>query len=119
MPNGDIPQRQSLDSKRLPRMPRSAVNQSFERQPPTAEEGFEEVGLEDHKQSQPHPPPQKRSFFSKFSDSREKDGTSQPTVSRFLIGNRKRAQSGQGAELSPIDQSQPEVTVATEGQEMH
>lgn len=116
MPNADMPQRQSLDSARLPRFPRSAVKQSFDRQPPTAEEGFEEVGLEDQKQSQPHVPPQKRSFFSKFSDNREKDSTSQPTVSRFLIGNRKRAQSGQGSELNPISQSQPKVTVTSDGQ---
>ncbi|KAF4973888.1 hypothetical protein FZEAL_9145 [Fusarium zealandicum] len=114
--NPDFPQRQSLDSARLPRLPRSAVERSFG-QPPTAEERFEDVGLEDHKQ--PQPPPQKRGFFSKFSESREKDTSSQsPAVSRFLMHGRKRAQSGQGAELNPIDNAPPKVTVSSEGQEM-
>jgi len=36
--------RQSLDSVRMPRMPRSAIgDRRFDRQPPTAEEGFEDV----------------------------------------------------------------------------
>ncbi|KAF4469934.1 hypothetical protein FALBO_3161 [Fusarium albosuccineum] len=110
----DFPQRQSLDSARLPRLPRSAVDRSFA-QPPTAEERFEDVGLDDHKQP---PQPQKRSFFSKFSESREKDASSQPAVSRFLMHGRKRAQSGQGSELGPMDNAPPKVTVSSEGQEM-
>ncbi|KAH7196976.1 uncharacterized protein B0J16DRAFT_377432 [Fusarium flagelliforme] len=123
MPNGDFPARQSLDSARLPRLPRSAVERSFE-QPPTAEEGFEDVGLDDHKyqqQQQPAPQaqPQKRGFFSKFSDSRDKDASSNPSVSRFLMHGRKRAQSGQGSELTPMDNGPPKVTVSSEGQEMH
>ncbi|KAJ4137726.1 hypothetical protein NW768_003316 [Fusarium equiseti] len=123
MPNNDFPARQSLDSARLPRLPRSAVERSFE-QPPTAEEGFEDVGLDDHKyhqQQQPAPqaPPQKRGFFSKFSDSRDKDASSNPSVSRFLMHGRKRAQSGQGSELTPMDNGPPKVTVSSEGQEMH
>lgn len=68
-------------------------------QPPTAEEGFEDVGLEDHKQQ-----PRKRGFFSKFSDTPDKDVNGQPAVSRFLMPGRKRGQSGQGAELGNIDQ---------------
>ncbi|KAM6539373.1 hypothetical protein FALCPG4_001180 [Fusarium falciforme] len=119
VPNPDFPPRQSLDSARLPRLPRSAVERSF-KQPPTAEERFEDVGLDDHKQSQAQP--QKRSFFSKFSESREKDTTStQPAVSRFLMHGRKRAQSGQGSELGPMDNNTnapPKVTVSPEGQEM-
>jgi hypothetical protein len=123
MPNSDFPARQSLDSARLPRLPRSAVERSFE-QPPTAEEGFEDVGLDDHKyqqQQQPAPQaqPQKRGFFSKFSDSRDKDASSNPSVSRFLMHGRKRAQSGQGSELTPMDNGPPKVTVSSEGQEMH
>ncbi|KAJ4271815.1 hypothetical protein NW762_000521 [Fusarium torreyae] len=123
MPNSDFPARQSLDSARLPRLPRSAVERSFE-QPPTAEERFEDVGLDDHKQQQqqqPPPPqaqPQKRGFFSKFSDSRDKDTSSNPSVSRFLMHGRKRAQSGQGSELTPMDNTPPKVTVSPEGQEM-
>lgn len=119
MPNSDFPTRQSLDSARLPRLPRSAVERSFE-QPPTAEERFEDVGLDDHKQQQQQPlvpqaQPQKRGFFSKFSD---KDSSSNPTVSRFLMHGRKRAQSGQGSELTPMDNASPKVTVSTDGQEM-
>lgn len=72
----------------------------MERQPPTAEEAFEDVGLEDQKQQ-----PRKRGFFSKLTDTQDKDSTSQPNVSRFLMPGRKRAQSGQGAELGPIDQA--------------
>ncbi|CAM1506992.1 Fc.00g066330.m01.CDS01 [Cosmosporella sp. VM-42] len=107
-PNPDFPQRQSLDSARYPRLPRSAMDRSFERQPPTAEEGFEDVGLDDHKQ----PAPKKRSFFSKFSETQEKHPAGQQSSSRFL--SRKRAQSGQGAELGTIEQ--PKLMV--EGQEM-
>lgn len=123
MPNCDFPARQSLDSARLPRLPRSAVERSFE-QPPTYEERFEDVGLDDHKQQQQQPPvhqvqPQKRGFFSKFSDSRDKDPSSNPSVSRFLMHGRKRAQSGQGSELTPMDNGPPKVTVSSEGQEMH
>lgn len=70
----------------------------MERQPPTAEEGFEEVGLEDHKQ-----PPRKRGFFSKFGETQDKDSTGQQAVSRFLMPGRKRGQSGQGAELGNMD----------------
>lgn len=70
---------------------------------PTAEENFEDVGLEDQKQ------PRKRGFFSKLTDTQEKDSSSVQTgVSRFLMPGRKRAQSGQGSELGAMDQ--PMVT---------
>ncbi|PNY24652.1 Uncharacterized protein TCAP_05410 [Tolypocladium capitatum] len=96
--NHDIPTRQSLDSARFPRLPRSAIDRRMERQPPTAEEGFEDVGLEDHKQ-----PPRKRGFFAKFGETQDKDSTDQQPVSRFLMPGRKRGQSGQGAELGSMD----------------
>lgn len=83
-------------------MPRSAINRNIE-QLPTAEENFEDVGLEDQKQ-----PPRKRGFFSKLTETQEKDSTAQTGVSRFLMPGRKRAQSGQGAELAAMDQ--PTVT---------
>ncbi|KAK2589967.1 hypothetical protein QQS21_012358 [Conoideocrella luteorostrata] len=89
--------RQSLDSARFPRLPRSAIDRKFERQPPTAEEGFEDVGLDDQKQQ-----PRKRGFFSKLTESQDSPG--QPTVSRFLMPGRKRGHSGQGAELNPMSQ---------------
>lgn len=100
-------------------MPRQRL---FEREPPTAEsseedEDFEEVHLNDDnkqqtQQAQPAPPaqPKKRGFFSKFSDyTQENSGISPtispaPTASRFsLLPSRKRAQSGQGAELETVE----------------
>ena len=88
--------RHSIDSSRFYRHHRAAIDRKIERQPPTAEEGFEDVGLEDQKQ------PRKRGFFSKLTDGQ--DSSNQPTVSRFLMPGRKRGQSGQGAELGAIDQ---------------
>ncbi|TWU77079.1 hypothetical protein ED733_008069 [Metarhizium rileyi] len=88
--------RQSLDSARFRRLPRSAIDRHFEREPPTAEEGFEDVGLDDHKQQ-----PRKRGFFAKLTESQDSNG--QPTVSRFLMPGRKRGQSGQGSELGTMD----------------
>jgi len=88
--------RQSLDAARLPRLPRSAIgDRRFERQPPTAEEGFEDVGLNDEHAKQA----KKKGFFSKFGESSEPNGTS---TSRFHIGGRKRGQSGVGEELGNI-----------------
>lgn len=81
----------------------------MERQPPTAEEGFEDVGLDDQKQQ-----PKKRGFFAKFSDQQGQERAPSPqpaAMSRFLPG-RKRGQSGQGSELGAIDQ--PKVLVTSE-----
>lgn len=79
-------------------MPRSAINRNSV-QLPTADEGFEDVGLEDQKQ-----PPRKRGFFSKLTETQEKDSSPAPSVvSRFLIPGRKRAQSGQGSELNSME----------------
>ncbi|KAI2621092.1 hypothetical protein GGR54DRAFT_88115 [Hypoxylon sp. NC1633] len=91
--------RQSLDSARFSRLPRASIrNRPWD--PPTAEEGFEEVGLnDDQKQAQP----KKKGFFSKFSDSQEPASHPQSSgMSRFIPG-RKRAQSGQGSELGTIE----------------
>ena len=107
----EVPARQSLDSARFPRTPRSAYNYKVERQPPTAEEPFEDVGLDDQKQQ----PPRKRGFFSKFSETQDKDTSNTAAMSRFLPG-RKRGQSGQGSELGHIDHK---VIVTNEhGQEL-
>lgn len=77
---------------------------------PTAEEPFEDVGLDDQKSQLANGQhPRKRGFFSKFSDGQEKDGQS---VSRFLIPGRKRGQSGQGAELGSMDHPKVLVTSA-------
>jgi len=65
----------------------------FERQPPTAEEGFEDVGLNDEAKQM-----KKKGFFSKFGDS---ESSAHPG-SRFHITGRKRGQSGTGEELGSI-----------------
>ncbi|GAP90487.1 hypothetical protein SAMD00023353_4500650 [Rosellinia necatrix] len=110
----DLP-RQSLDSVGLARNPRSSVrNRSFERELPTAEEGFEDVGLnDDQKQNQQHP--KKKSFFSKFSEPQESN-THGEGLARFIPG-RKRAQSGQGAELGPVER--PNSSHSAQVQEAH
>lgn len=72
---------------------------SFTRPLPTADEGFEEVGLED-------PKPKKRGFLSRLTDSNDDGPDSRPTSSHhgFHFGSgRKRGQSGQGAELRPMN----------------
>lgn len=107
----DAPQRQSLDSARFPRLPRAAMDRKAERPLATAEETFEDIGLDDnHKHQQPAP--RRRGFFSKFSDDKDKDGSGQggTTVSRLLMSGRKRGQSGQGAELGHIERPKLVVT---------
>jgi len=90
--------RQSLDSARLPRLPRSAVGERrFEREPPTEEEGFEDVGLNDDNGKQG----KKKGFFSRLADGAE-NAAQVSTGSRFHIGGRKRGQSGTGEELGNI-----------------
>ncbi|KAI1763440.1 hypothetical protein GGR53DRAFT_367422 [Hypoxylon sp. FL1150] len=106
--------RQSLDSARFNRSPRTSIrNRPWD--PPTAEEGFEEVGLNDdlkHGQQQP----KKRGFFAKFSETQENPVHPQGTgMSRFIPG-RKRAQSGQGSELGHIER--PKSSQSIEEQEM-
>lgn len=97
--------RQSLDSGRFARLPRTSLHERrLNSQPLTEEERFEDVGLNDEQKTQP----KKKGFFSKFERSEHQDATpaspSQPgSVSRFLMPGRKRAQSGQGAELGPMD----------------
>ncbi|KAF7950729.1 uncharacterized protein EAE97_002281 [Botrytis byssoidea] len=85
--------RQSLDSARLPRMQRSAIgDRRFDRQPPTAEEGFEDVGLNDSA-NDPAKQVKKKGFFSKFGDE---------ALPSFHMPGRKRGQSGTGEELGNI-----------------
>ncbi|OWP02937.1 hypothetical protein B2J93_3517 [Marssonina coronariae] len=94
--------RQSLDSARIPRFPRSALNERrFERQPPTAEEGFEDVGLNDEAKrlNDESKEPKKKGFFFKFGDNNMDLSSQSPTSSRFHVGGRKRRQSGVGEEL--------------------
>lgn len=118
----DIQARTSLDSARFPRLPRTSVrDRSFDREPPTAEEGFEDVGLNDETHKQQIPPqqqaPKKRGLFARFGDSQEpkEPSTHGQGMSRFIPG-RKRAQSGQGSELGNMETAQ--TAQSTEGQEM-
>jgi len=95
--------RRSLDA--IPQLPRSAFKETkFERQPPTAEEAFEEVGLNDENKQQPTQS-KRKSFFSKFGEEQtppQTPTTAAPLTSRFHLPGRKRGQSGQGAELGEI-----------------
>ncbi|PQE06409.1 pumilio y domain family member 6 protein [Rutstroemia sp. NJR-2017a WRK4] len=97
--------RQSLDSVRMPRMPRSAIgDRRFDRQPPTAEEGFEDVGLNDEANKQHQQQTKKKGFFSRIGDD------------AFHIPGRKRGQSGTGEELGSIPKpnNAPSAVEATE-----
>ena len=98
-------------------MPRSSVrDRFFDPEPPTAEEGFEEVGLDDDQKQQPQQQARKRGFFAKFSDASEPNTHSHTQgMSRFIPG-RKRAQSGQGAELGNMER--PKSSHSQEGEEM-
>ena len=100
MITGDSRPRQSLDS-RTPYQPRTSS--TFARPQPTAEEDFEDVGLNDD------PKPKKRGFMSRFTDGNEPSTgpDARPTSSHhgFHIPGRKRGQSGQGEELGSIRRS--------------
>ena len=118
--SGDPAPRQSLDSARFPRLPRPSNERRFECEPPTPEEGFEDVGLSDeHKQLQPpQPHSRRRGFFSKFGgEHQEGTGTAAPSaISRFPFPGRKRGQSGQGSELGHIER--PSTPGSAEVQEV-
>jgi len=92
--------RQSLDSARLQRLPRSAIGERrFEGQPLTAEEGFEDVGLNDEQAKQQT---KRKGFFSKFGEGSESTNAQSSSLSRFHLPGRKRGQSGAGEELGNI-----------------
>ncbi|GME23140.1 hypothetical protein GTA08_BOTSDO05115 [Neofusicoccum parvum] len=99
--NLEVRPRQSLDSRRLPR---SSLNERrFERPISTTEEAFEDVGLNDEPAK-----PKKKSFFARFGDSSENLAKPESRPSSglgFHLTGRKRGQSGQGAELSPMPRS--------------
>ncbi|KAJ2897880.1 hypothetical protein MKZ38_004339 [Zalerion maritima] len=119
------PARASLDSARLPRYPRSALDghrRAFKvSHAPTPEE-FEDVGLEE--KAPAVQPPRKRGFFSKFSnvttpstEQNAPEGSTTASMTRWIAGGRKRAvsNSGQGSELKPMDTSDIAITT-TEGE---
>ncbi|KAH0544075.1 hypothetical protein FGG08_001693 [Glutinoglossum americanum] len=98
------PPRKSLDSRAM-RLPRSVMNEKrIGREPPTAEELFEDVGLNDE------PKPKKKGLFSRFGDASDAANTSSPasnfTHYSFHFNSRKRGHSGQGAELGKIEKPQ-------------
>lgn len=104
--------RQSLDSARIARLPRSAIGERrFEQQPPTAEEGFEDVGLNDDQAKQA----KKGGFFSKFGEGSHSNSST--TGSRFHITGRRRGQSGVGEELGSIQR--PGTAGSSEVKEVH
>ncbi|KAJ2971478.1 hypothetical protein NUW58_g9409 [Xylaria curta] len=108
------PPRQSLDSARIARTPRSSVrHRSFERELPTAEEGFEDVGLNDDQKHNQQQQTKKKSFFAKFSEPQDTNVHGEG-LARFIPG-RKRAQSGQGAELGPVER--PKSSQSVQAQE--
>lgn len=79
-----------------------ALRSSTQLEPPrpTEEEAFEDVGLNDEAKQ----PPKKRGIFARFGDNTESPApgdNSRPSSSHrgFHLPGRKRAQSGQGAEL--------------------
>lgn len=79
-----------------------ALRSSAQLEPPrtTEEEVFEDVGLNDEAKQ----PPKKRGIFARFGDNTESSApvdSSRPNSSHrgFHLPGRKRAQSGQGAEL--------------------
>lgn len=120
IPQNDFPARQSLDSARFPRLPRSALDRH--RELPTADEGFEDVGLDDQKhQQQHHQSSRMRGLFSRFGDSDHKEPSANSpnsSVTRFLNGaGRKRGQSGQGSELGTIER--PKSAASVETTEIH
>lgn len=82
-----------------------ALRSSTQLEPPrpTEEEIFEDVGLND----EPKQPPKKRGIFARFGDNAETAASvesSRPNSSHrgFHLPGRKRAQSGQGAELGQM-----------------
>ncbi|KAF2088787.1 hypothetical protein K490DRAFT_72495 [Saccharata proteae CBS 121410] len=101
----DCRPRQSLDSRQA-RLPRSSLNERRLDRPaiPVEDSGFEDVGLNDEPK-----PQKKKGIFSRFGDSADPPASSSPTDGSrpnshhgFLFPGRKRGQSGQGAELSPM-----------------
>lgn len=108
-----VPPRQSLDSARFPRLPRSSLPyrdgaRPLETEPESDTGSFEDVGL-----GEPSPylgaPSRRRGFFGMFSESHEVDPDGL-AVSRFLPGRRRRGQSGQGAELGSMER--PETSAS-------
>ncbi|KAF2496369.1 hypothetical protein BU16DRAFT_526866 [Lophium mytilinum] len=102
--------RQSLDSRRNQYIPRSSFqDRRIDCPDATAEEGFEEVGLNDEPK-----PVKKRGLFARFGDNSDatvNTSNERPASSHhsFHFTGRKRGQSGQGAELRSMGDKLPSV----------
>ena len=99
------PSRTSLDS-RFSRVTSPGMRStSFEKPDPMQEEIFEDVGLNDENK------PKKKGFLARFGDSSDAPSSGTKTSTPFgfhLPGtNRKRGQSGTGAELNPMQNPAP------------
>ncbi|KAF2120446.1 hypothetical protein BDV96DRAFT_609683 [Lophiotrema nucula] len=106
--------RRSLDVRRSRAPPRSSLHERRAEQNidgSTAEEGFEDVGLNDEPK-----PAKKRGLFARFGEDKTAEGEERPPSSHHHFGftGRKRAQSnGQGAEMKSMPKS-PTSVPATE-----
>ncbi|KAF2866766.1 hypothetical protein BDV95DRAFT_611441 [Massariosphaeria phaeospora] len=113
--------RRSLDVRRSRAPPRASLQERRPEtaHPATAEEAFEDVGLNDDPKPQPQPQPaKKRGLFARFGDSSSSNHTDgkheeRPSTSHhFNFTGRKRAQSGQGSELKDMPRNMvPKVAV--------
>ena len=91
------PPRKSLDSRAIHRARSTAHEKRAEREPPTEEELFEDVGLNDE------PKPKKKGLFSRFGDTSDATSSPNSTHHGFHFTSRRRGHSGQGAELGKIE----------------
>ncbi|KAI9800060.1 MAG: hypothetical protein M1825_004242 [Sarcosagium campestre] len=108
-PRQSLDARQSLEARRA-HGTKPAVGpreRNIDRQPPTAEEGFEDVGLNDEIK------PKRRSIFSRFGDTSTDTGAPPNSSSTtggshlgFSFASRKRGHSGHGAELGKMDRNE-------------
>lgn len=96
--------RTSLDSRPASRYPtRSTLNSTTFERPATAEEGFEDVKLNEEAKQQP----KKKSFLSRFGDSSGETTTKEDGKHHFhILPGRKRGQSGTGSELGDMPRPQ-------------
>ncbi|KIV88794.1 hypothetical protein PV10_08437 [Exophiala mesophila] len=94
--------RTSLDSRPSSRYPtRSTLNSStFDH--PSADEGFEDVKLNEDAKNQP----KKKSFLSRFGDASGEHSGKEDGKHHFHLPGRRRGQSGTGSELGEVPRPQ-------------
>ncbi|EXJ85210.1 hypothetical protein A1O3_05885 [Capronia epimyces CBS 606.96] len=96
--------RTSLDSRPSTRFPTRSTFNSSTFEEPTAEEGFEDVKLNEEPKQQP----KKKSFLSRFGDSSGDTGSVKEDGKHHfhLLPGRRRGQSGTGDELGDMPRPQ-------------